>query len=70
MADYIISPQITNKQQFTLAILKIDLKYQQFLILLFTLIFMQGNPIPARSFFEAFFFWSLDLIVENHTDKY
>lgn len=69
MADYIISPQITNKQQFTLAILKIDLKYQQFLILLFTLIFMQGNPIPARSVFEAFFL-SLDLIVENHTDKY
>lgn len=30
---------------------------------------MQGNPIPARSVFEAFFL-SLDLIVENHTDKY
>lgn len=61
----------TSKHQFSITILKIYLKYRRFfLILLFTLIFLQGNPIPARSVVDWFFFQSLDLIVKNQTDKY
>lgn len=54
----------TSKHQYSITILKI------FLILLFTLIFLQGNPIPARSVVDWFFLKSLDLIVKNQTDKY
>lgn len=45
----------TIKQPFTITILKIYLKYRQFLYHYLHYFFLQGNPIPARSVVEGFF---------------
>lgn len=45
---------LTIKQPFTITILKIYLKYRQFLFY-YLHYFLQGNPIPARSVVEGFF---------------